>query len=205
MEQINNPLYPVFIKLDKLSLLIVGAGEVAYEKLFFITKSSPNANITVVAPWASAKVQKLVADSNYNIRWYKKEIEASDISNHDIIISATNNRTINEQVFHASKHFKKIVNVADTPELCDFYMGSIVTRGDLKIAVSTNGKSPTFSKRFRQLMENILPAESHDLLQNLRIIRDKMVNDFDHKVKELNRITKSLIEEPNGTDKKIRS
>ena len=109
------------------------------------------------------------------------------------VINMTNFPEVNIQVYEAAKAKGKIVNVADTPDLCDFYMGSIVTRGDLKVAISTNGKSPTFSKRFRQLLESILPEETNDLLTNLQIIRDNLKGDFNYKVKELNRITKSLI------------
>ena len=86
------------------------------------------------------------------------------------------------------------MNVADNPPLCDFYMGSIVTRGDLKVAISTNGKSPTFSKRFRQLLEDILPNETSELLDNLKVFRDQLKGDFEQKVKDLNHLTKTLIE-----------
>ena len=85
------------------------------------------------------------------------------------------------------------MNVADTPDLCDFYMGSIVTRGSLKVAISTNGKSPTFAKRFRQVLEEILPHDTDDLLRNLKVIRDRLKGGFEYKVKELNRITSTLV------------
>ena len=86
-----------------------------------------------------------------------------------------------------------LVNVADTPDLCDFYLGSIVTRGDLKVAISTNGKSPTFSKRFRQLLEEILPMDVNDLLQNLNAIRDTLKGDFAYKIKKLNQLEGNII------------
>lgn len=95
----------------------------------------------------------------------------------------------------AAKEHHKIVNVADTPALCDFYMCSIVTRGDVKVGISTNGKSPTFAKRMRQLLEEIMPTETNDLVNNLKVIRDRLKGDFEEKVKELNRLTKSLVDE----------
>ena len=190
----QNPLYPVFFRLDRLKMLIVGAGEVGHEKLSFILKSSPNANITVLAPWISPEVAELADEYSDQVRIRIKKFETLDALEFDIIVAATNIHEVNLHVHCAAKRYSKIVNVADTPSLCDFYMGSIVTRGDLKVAVSTNGKSPTFAKRFRQLLEDILPTESNDLINNLKKVRDQLKGNFNYKVKELNRITKTLVE-----------
>ncbi len=85
-------------------------------------------------------------------------------------------------------------NIADTPELCDFYLGSIVTRGPLKVAISTNGQSPTFAKRFRQWLEAELPElETTDLIDNLKLFRDRLTGNFQTKVRELNTLTGSLL------------
>ena len=194
MDISQNPLYPVFFRLDKLRLLIVGAGEVGEEKLSFILKSSPNAKIKVVAPWAGEGVQFLLNKYPEQVYYVQREFHETDVTDADIIIAATNLLDVNHEVYRAAKQLRKIVNVADTPDLCDFYMGSIVTRGDLKVAISTNGKSPTFAKRFRQLLEEILPNETNELLHNLKIVRDRLKGNFDYKVKELNRITASLIQ-----------
>lgn len=190
----QNQLYPVFFRLDKLQLLIVGAGAVGEEKLTFILKSSPNANIKVIATWIGSGTQELLQEHQERIQFIKKEFDPLDVNDSDVVVAATNIPAVNDAVYKAAKAQGKIVNVADTPEKCDFYMGSIVTRGDLKIAISTNGKSPTFAKRFRQLLEEVLPTEANDLVNNLKAIRDNLKGNFDYKVKELNRITASLIE-----------
>jgi len=85
------------------------------------------------------------------------------------------------------------VNVADTPDLCDFYLGGIVTKGNLKIAISTNGKSPTAAKRLRQLLEEVLPEEIDDLLDNLNAYRDTLKGDSEYKVKAMNEITEGFV------------
>ncbi|MEL6988088.1 MAG: bifunctional precorrin-2 dehydrogenase/sirohydrochlorin ferrochelatase, partial [Bacteroidota bacterium] len=177
MESINNPLYPVFFKLQNIKLLIVGAGEVGNEKLHFILKSSPNANITIVAPWANEEVTRIIQNPKYNIKWIQRKVEGIDISNHDMIVAATNFKEVNLAVYHYAKKYGKLINVADTPELCDFYMGSIVTRGNLKVAISTNGQSPTFAKRFRQFLEEALPESSNELIKNLKKFRDQLSGD----------------------------
>jgi siroheme synthase-like protein len=84
--------------------------------------------------------------------------------------------------------------VADTPDLCDFYLGSVVTKGNLKIGVSTNGKSPTISKRIREYLEEALPDDTNDLLENMSKIRERIKGDFSHKVKVLNEITTTWLE-----------
>lgn len=190
----QNPLYPVFFKLHKLKMLVVGAGEVGYEKLHFILKSSPGANVTIVAPWAGDEILDLLAQNKYNIHWIKRTFQPSDIGDHDLIVAATNFKEVNLQVYHAAKDQKRLINVADTPDLCDFYLGSIVTRGALKVAISTNGKSPTFAKRFRQYLEEILPVSTDNAIDNLKKIRDDLKGDFNYKVEELNRLTNTLVD-----------
>ena len=190
----QNPLYPVFFKLHRMKMLVVGAGAVGYEKLFFILKSSPEANITVVATWVSDELTTLLEQKNFNVNVIIKPFESSDIYGHDLVVAATNDRTLNEQIQKHAKAKEKLINVADTPDLCDFYLGSIVTRGPLKVAISTNGQSPTFAKRFRQMLEAILPEEVEDLIANLKTIRDRLEGDFDEKVKQLNDVTASLVE-----------
>ncbi len=192
----TNPLYPIFLKLHQLNMLIVGAGEVGHEKLHFILKSSPDARITMVAPWVSSEIEELlISKPNHSVTIIKKEFEPSDIDGHDMVIAATNIHELNITVRNEAKAKGKLVNVADTPALCDFYLGSIVTRGHLKVAISTNGKSPTFAKRFRQVLEEVLPNDVDDLLENLRIIRDRLTGNFTQKVKALNNITAKLVEE----------
>lgn len=190
----TNTLYPVFMKMNRLRLLIVGAGEVGKEKLHFLLKSSPDAQITVMAPDIAPEIMDLFQNTEYHISLIKTPFDPSVVKQFDLIIAATNIPSLNKEVYEAAKAHDKIINVADTPDLCDFYMGSIVTRGDLKVAISTNGKSPTFAKRFRQWLEANLPEETEELLPNLKKIRDQLKTSFAEKVSYLNEVTKSLIE-----------
>jgi siroheme synthase-like protein len=85
-----------------------------------------------------------------------------------------------------------LINVADKPDLCDFYLGSVVQKGNLKVAISTNGKSPTIAKRLKEVLNETLPQELDSLLDNMQNIRNQMKGDFTEKVKQLNEITKTL-------------
>jgi len=197
----RNQLYPIFLKMDKLKVLIVGGGFVACEKLHFILKSSPNANLTVMAPEIRPEILELFSSTDHQISLIHQPFDPSILSNFDIAIAATNIAELNFEVYHTAKEAGLIVNVADTPQLCDFYMGSIVTRGNLKVAISTNGKSPTFAKRFRELLEDILPEEVDDLLHQLKAVRDGLEMDFEEKVEYLNDLTKSMVDQTDSVAK----
>ena len=205
MTTSHNPLYPVFFKLHQLQTLIVGAGEVGYEKLSFILKSSPEANLTIVAPWVSDKVAALLdTQETHRVRVLRRPFRPGDIEGHDLVIAATNLAGLNREIHRAAKTRGRLVNVADTPELCDFYLGAIVTRGQLKVAISTNGQSPTLAKRFRQLLEAVLPEEIDELLANLHAIRDRLGGDFEYKVRRLNELTAGMLEETPDTPNSVR-
>jgi len=195
MKSNSNTLYPVFLKMSKLKILIVGAGEVAKEKLHFILKSSPDAQITIIAPQIAPEIIELFSSSKFQLSIIRKNFQPEVLKNFDLVVAATNIKSLNKEVYDAAKEDKILINVADTPDLCDFYMGSIVTKGDLKIAISTNGKSPTFAKRFRQILEEILPESIDELLPNLHQLRNKLQLNFTEKITYLNEVTKSLIEQ----------
>ena len=188
-----NTLYPIFVKLRVLKLLIVGGGAVAIEKLHYILKNSPDANITVVAPHIRAEILSLFTESNAQINLVYRPFDPSLVTQFDLIIAATNDRHLNHKIYNAAKKSGVLINVADTPELCDFYLGSIVSKGNLKIAISTNGRSPTFAKRFRQILESILPDEVDGLLINLHKIRKELSLNFSQKVAYLDKVTRDLV------------
>jgi len=189
----KNKLYPVFLKLEQLELLLVGAGNVGLEKLNSLLSNSPEAMITVVAPFVKDEVKQLLLDHPSCVL-LQRPFEEADLENKNLIILATDDEELHKRIKILAEERRIPVNVADTPGLCDFYLGSIVQKGNLKIAISTNGKSPTLAKRIRELLENTLPEEMDELLSNLNLIRNKMTGDFADKVRQLNELTKSLAE-----------
>lgn len=189
----KNQLYPIFLKASELNILLVGAGNVGLEKLTFLLKSTEHAKVTVLAESFTEEVLQLVATKK--IKVIKKRFEPIDLNNYSIVICATNNQELNADIARRCREQRILVNVADTPELCDFYMGGIVTKGNVKIGISTNGKSPTLAKRLRELLEEILPEEVDELSENLNIYRKSLVGNFSTKVNKLNELTKELIEQ----------
>ncbi len=189
----KNQLYPVFLKLEQLNTLLVGAGNVGLEKLHSLLSNSPEAKITIVAPEIKEEVRRLVW-KHPSCVIVQKEFEESDLDNKELIILATDNRELHIRIKEMAAQRKILVNVADTPDLCDFYLGSIVQKGSLKIAISTNGKSPTAAKRIKEVLHEVLPGELDEVIDNLQKVRNRLNGNFEAKVKKLNSITKVLVE-----------
>src|SRR4029078_1554679 len=190
----KNGLYPIFLKLDQLETLVVGAGNVGLEKLQSLLSNSPGAKITGVAPEVNEEVRRIISE-HPTCRIIQGPFREYDLDNKDLVILATNNRELHEEIKGLARQKGIIVNVADTPDLCDFYLGSIVQKGSLKIAISTNGKSPTIAKRIKELLNDMLPDEIDSLLDNMQTIRNGMKGNFQDKVKQLNELTSDLIAE----------
>ena len=188
-----NTLYPIFLKTEQLEVLIVGGGYVALEKLQFMFKSSPQARVTLVSPMLRTETKKFIQDKN--IRVINSRFRLRFLKNKNLIIATTDNPKVNERVYSLCRKKHILVNVADNPPLCDFYMGGIVTKGNLKIAISTNGKSPTLAKRLRQWLEAFLPEETDTLLDKLYVYRNRLKGDFEQKVLAMNKLTEKLLEQ----------
>ncbi|MEP3372567.1 MAG: bifunctional precorrin-2 dehydrogenase/sirohydrochlorin ferrochelatase [Maribacter dokdonensis] len=187
----RNELYPIFLKVSNLHILIVGGGNVALEKLTFLLKSSPNAQVEMVAPIFRDETIELA--NKFNIKMHNAIYDASFLKGKHIAIATTDNVPVNEQVYHDCRERQILVNVADNPPYCDFYMGGIVTKGNVKVAISTNGKSPTTAKRLRQFFEDVIPENIDDLVKNLNEFRKTIKGDFEEKVETLNEFTKGLV------------
>ena len=190
MQERNN-LYPIFLKTSQLNILIVGGGYVALEKLNFLIKSSPDANVKLVAPFFRPETIEFA--NLHNIKLIKAEYHSKFLVAQHIVIATTDNEAVNIQIYNDCKSQNILVNVADNPPFCDFYMGGIVTKGNVKIAISTNGKSPTTAKRLRQFFEDVIPDNVDDLVKNLNSYRKTIKGNFEEKVSTLNRITENLI------------
>ena len=191
MLENKNELYPVFLKVSQLNVLIIGGGNVALEKLSFLLKSSPNANVALIALDFSPEIVNLA--NKHNIVKMMRPYSSNILHKQHIVIAATNDKEINKQIYKDAKEKQLLVNVADTPDLCDFYLGGIVTKGNVKIAISTNGKSPTTAKRLRQFFEEVIPEDINLLVENLNKFRKTIKGNFQSKVSTLNKLTETLI------------
>ncbi len=190
----GNGLFPIFIKLDQLKTLIVGGGNVGLEKLEALLKNNPEAKVKLVGTVIQEEIKSLINDYE-GVELVERPYSEADLDDVDVVILATESRALHVTILAQAKARKLLVNVADTPDLCDFYLGSTVKKGNLKVGISTNGKSPTFAKRFREVLEEVLPEDIDSLLDNLHEIRNSLKGDFSHKVKVLDEVTAVLRKE----------
>lgn len=190
MEE-RNELYPLFLKLHNINVLIVGGGNVGLEKLSFMLKSSPNANVKVVATKFLPELVDLVSN-HPSVTLKEAKFKKKMLKKQHMVIACTDDLRVNKRVFDLARKRYLICNIADTPDLCDYYLGGIVTKGNVKIAISTNGKSPTTAKRLREFFEEIIPDDINQMVLNLNEYRKTLKGNFEDKVIKMNEITQSL-------------
>ncbi len=187
----KNELYPVFLKLHNLNVLIVGGGNVGLEKLSFMLKSSPNANVEVVATKFLPELEALV-EKHPSVQLTQSKFKKKMLKKRHMVIACTDDLEVNKRVYDLSRKRFLICNIADTPPLCDYYLGGIVTKGNVKIAISTNGKSPTTAKRLREFFEEVIPEDVNKMVENLNEYRKTLKGNFEEKVQKMNEITEAL-------------
>ena len=127
-----------------------------------------------------------------NVQFSERKVGPFDLDLAQIIIVAVDDSAVSEWVHLQAKAKGKLVNIADTPDRCDFYLGSIVNKGHLKIAISTNGKSPTMAKRLKEILSEVVP-DMDGLLHNLNKIRSRLKGPLSEKIKLLNKLTEKVL------------
>ena len=198
-QDTSNNLFPVFVKLETLRLLIIGGGNVALEKLNAVLHNSPATSVRLVATVIHPALKER-ALSYPAIELVERPYHSGDLEEADIVIAAVNDRELSSRIQQDAKAKGVLINVADKPDLCDFYLGSIIKKGNLKIAISTNGKSPTIAKRLKEEIGSMIPDEMEEVLDNMQTIRHGLNGDFSEKVRQLNDLTKVLVAKQTVTD-----
>ncbi|HXM97706.1 MAG TPA: bifunctional precorrin-2 dehydrogenase/sirohydrochlorin ferrochelatase [Candidatus Dormibacteraeota bacterium] len=142
-------LFPMFVKLQGRLVTIIGGGKIAESKIPGLLEAA--ACIRVIAPNVSPKIAEWIR--NGQIVWWSKAFAPGDLQDTHLVIAATSSSAANHEVFLEAEAQKIWCNSVDDIENCHFYYGSIVQRGDLQIAISTNGKSPALAQRIRKELE----------------------------------------------------
>jgi siroheme synthase-like protein len=160
-------LLPIWIRLDRRPVLVVGAGTVALAKIESLR--STGAEITVVAPAAAPQFHELV--ENGELTWHRRVFQPADLDGAFLVIAATNDSEVNHTVYEEALRRNVLCNAVDDPPNCDFYFGSVVARGDLQIAISTAGESPALAQRLRREIDEQLPLDLGPWLAELGNLR----------------------------------
>ena len=142
-------LFPMFLKLAGKKCLVVGAGNVGEPKIAGLLETG--ARIRVVSLDASPAVRDWAHEGKIDLEL--RSFLPSDLDGTFLAIVATNSRSLNERVYQEAQRHGVLCNVVDVPDLCDFFYPAVVRRGDLQIAISTAGKSPSLAQKIRQQLE----------------------------------------------------
>lgn len=142
-------LFPMFLKLEGRQCLVVGAGKVGEPKISGLLDTG--AHIRVVALDATATVREWARAGKIDLEL--RAFSPDDLDGAFLAVVATSSRSLNERIYHEAQRRRVLCNVVDVPDLCDFFYPSIVRRGDLQIAISTSGQSPSLAQKIRQQLE----------------------------------------------------
>lgn len=142
-------LFPMFLKLEGRQCLVVGAGKVGEAKIGGLLETG--ARIRVVALDASPTVREWARAGKLELEL--RAFSAEDLDGAFLTVVATNSRSLNERVYHEAQRRGLLCNVVDVPDLCHFFYPAVVRRGDLQIAISTAGQSPSLAQKIRQQLE----------------------------------------------------
>lgn len=169
-----NNLYPVFLKLEGKRALVVGGGKVAEQKIKGLLDSG--ANVVVIAPDVTRLIEALYAEGRISL--IRRTYNHDDVDGYSIVIGATDDPEVQRRVFIDARERNIPVNVADEPALCSFYLGAVFGKGDLKVAVSTNGKSPTIGKIIRDRVASEFSTGYPEIVGKMGELRQDIRNSF---------------------------
>ncbi len=145
--------FPVFLDGSKINAMVVGGGDVAARKIELLLKATTN--ITVMSATVSNGVERLINENKLN--WLAHNYQTGFLETMTLVVAATDDSAINEQVYQEANALNILANVVDQPELCTYITPSIIDRSPMLIAISSSGSAPILVRMLREQIEKILP------------------------------------------------
>ena len=162
--------YPVFLDLNGKSVVVIGGGNIAHQKMENLTKVG--ADVTVISPDLNQPRASLKEEGRF--RHIEREYQPGDLEGYILAFVATDDRAVNATVADEGKARGVWVNAVDDPPYCDFIMPGIVQRGDLVIAISTSGRSPAMARKMREELAEFLTEEWVAMLELAAEVRAEL-------------------------------
>ncbi len=166
--------FPVFLDLDGRRCVVIGAGDVAARRARQLLKA--NADVLIIAPEAGAGITALVERNKIEFR--QKAFCPTDLSGCVLVIAATDNEAVNQQVSDIARGRNIPVNVVDNPRLCSFIMPAVIDRDPVQIAISTGGASPVLARLLRAKLESLIPGSYGRLASAMGEFRERVRETF---------------------------
>ena len=163
-------LFPLFLKLHARRCLVVGGGKISEGKIAGLLQSG--ATVTVVSPKVTPQIARW--HQRKKITWNPRAFRTSDLAGMFLVVAATNSNQVHRIIYREARRRKVLCNIVDVPRLCDFYYPAVVRRGQLQIAISTSGASPSLARRMREEMEAAFGPEYAAWLRYLARERKKL-------------------------------
>ncbi|MHC4271966.1 MAG: precorrin-2 dehydrogenase/sirohydrochlorin ferrochelatase family protein [Planctomycetota bacterium] len=167
--------YPIFLDLASRRVVIIGGGNVAFRKAQALLETG--ARLVVVADSVQENFTRLCIDNKTEL--IKAKYSKDYLVGASLVIAATDDLKLNERIYKDCQQLEILCNVVDQPHVCDFYVPAVVKRGDLQIAVSTDGKCPAFAGHLRKKLEKIFTENSGQFLSELHMLRDKIIKQIE--------------------------
>lgn len=165
--------FPLFVDLKNKNVLIIGGGNVAFRKIIKLMPYEPQ--IIIVSPEICDEIKKLLND-NQDIIYKKKRFSHEDIKDAFIVISATNDSTINCEVSQICKSMNIPINSVDDIENCSFIFPALIKRDSLTIGFSTSGKAPEISAYVKNKIDKNLSDNIGQVIENIGLLREELKN-----------------------------
>lgn len=165
--------FPIFLELKGKKIIVIGGGSVAYRK---VLKLIPfEADITVIAPDICSEIKKL-SKSNSNLVLENRKFETDDIKNAFLVISATDDVSINHYIAQICKTLNIFVNSVDDIENCSFIFPALIKKESLVIGCSTSGKAPELAAVIKNIISDSLPENIEQVVEILGLLREELKN-----------------------------
>ncbi len=170
----ENPLYPIFLKLDNKKVLIIGGGLIALQKLKGLLNTE--AKITIIAPHIIDEIKDARGEfpNIRKIEFIERDYAYGDELSAFMVIAATDNPEINNMIATRCRDQMILANSVDQPEFCDFYVPSIIESGSIKVAISTNGKAPSVARKLREDLSSLIEERYKNLVEIVNEFRLKI-------------------------------
>jgi precorrin-2 dehydrogenase/sirohydrochlorin ferrochelatase len=142
-------VFPIFVKLEGRPTLVVGGGSLAEARVEQLLQAQ--ARVELLAPKATERLADFACTGQ--ITWHQRRFQPEDVEGKRLVFAATGRRDVDREVSAVCRREGVLCNAIDDPQYCDFYAAAVVRRGDLQIAISTNGQSPGLAQRIRRELE----------------------------------------------------
>lgn len=165
-------LFPIFLKLEGRHCLVVGGGQVGTQKISGLLEAG--AKVTVVDPAPTVAVREFFCD---RVTWHERKYFPGDLDGVYLVIAATSDSRVNQQIYDDAQRRGILANVVDVPPLCDFFYPAVVRRGSLVVAVSSQGESPHLAQRVRDEINQLLPEKLDEAVKRIGNARRKILSE----------------------------